>query len=128
MITTPQKAGAIDTTVTYSIEGLSAEGSELKAHYVQDTIRNITWNLYGETGQSIIKYVFLKNGLVSAEEKNYVYEKSITEVNDPGDMKLRSHLKYTVDTAGKLLTDVDDPDFVNVFNEMKAHVPFILLK
>ena len=87
-----------DTTITYSIEGLSAEGSELEALYIRDTIKEVTWKLYGETGQSVIKYVFL-NKVVMAEEKNYVYEKSITEVNNHSDMKLKSQLNYVLDTS-----------------------------
>jgi hypothetical protein len=93
----PHVAG--DTTITYSIEGLSAEGSELEAHYIRDTIKEVTWKLYGETGQSVIKYIFL-NKVVMAEEKNYVYEKSITEVNNEGDIRLKSQLNYVLDTSG----------------------------
>lgn len=120
--------GTTDTTITYEIEGLSAEGSELVAHYVQDTIKEVTWKMYGETGQSIIKYVFLKDGLVKAQEHNYVYGKSVTEVKHADDMKLRSELRYMIDTSGSVITKIRDKDFVNVFNDMKAHVPFVLRK
>lgn len=117
---------ATDTTLTFSIDGLSSEGSEVKAHYIYDTIRNALWNIYGETGQSVIQYEFLKNGTVKTYEKNYTYKTDLTGVKSEKGMILKSSLHYILDTTGVLLSKINDKDFVNVFTDFKEHVPMTL--
>jgi hypothetical protein len=122
------KGGAKDTTITFSIEGLSAEGSEVKAHYINDSLKEATWNIYGETGQSTIKYYFLNNNRVKAEETNYNYQQQLTEVRSKKDMILKNRLTYLLDTNGTLLSIIKQKDFVNVFPDFKQNVPFVLMK
>ena len=45
--------------IIFSIEGLSSEGSEVKARYINDTIKEAQWDIFGETGRTTIKYSFL---------------------------------------------------------------------
>jgi hypothetical protein len=116
-----------DTILIFSIDGLSAEGSEVKAHYINGVIRDATWNIYGETGQSVIYYKFLKGDTVKTEEKNYIYKGSLTEVNSEKDMNLKSSLQYILDTNGVVLSKINEKDFVNVFTDFKKHVPMVLL-
>lgn len=126
---TPKKPHAFrDTTINFSIEGISAEGSEAVVHYIFDTISTAEWNIFGETGQWMIKYKFLKNGTVRAFEKNYTYKKSLTTVKSDKDMILKNSLQYVLDTNGVLLTKVNPKDFVNVFSDFKNHVPMVFSK
>lgn len=117
---------AKDTMLTFSIEGLSSEGSEVKAQYINDTIKVAIWNIYGETGQSIIQYHFLKDGKIDVVEKNYKYKTSLTKVNSKNDIELKSTLRYLLSTEGSPLTKIKDKSFVNVFTDFKKNVPLIL--
>lgn len=115
-----------DTTLIFSIEGLSSEGSEVKARYINDTITIAIWSILGESGQSIIQYHFLKDGKIDVIEKNYKYKTSLAEVNSKKDMELKSTLRYLLGTNGSLLTKIKDQSFVNVFTDFKKNVPLIL--
>jgi hypothetical protein len=115
-----------DTTIVFSIDGLSSEGSEVKAHYINGRINDAKWDIFGETGQSIILYSFLKNGTVKASEKNYTYKTDLTEVKSEKDMNLKSSLQYVLDTNGILLSKISNKDFVNVFTDFKKTVPLHL--
>ncbi|PUZ22570.1 hypothetical protein GA0116948_109172 [Chitinophaga costaii] len=115
-----------DTTIVFSIDGLSSEGSEVKAHYIDGRISDAKWDIFGETGQSIILYSFLKNGTVKAFEKNYTYKTDLTEVKSEKDMHLKNSLQYVLDTSGKLLSKINNKDFVDVFTDFKKTVPFRL--
>jgi len=121
-----KKNKAIDTTITYSIPGLSSEGSEAKVLYVNDSIKEAIWNIYGETGKSLIKYQFLSGGKVNADEKNYTYKRDLTSVKSDSDMLLKNNLRYLLDTSGAIITKVKDKDFVNVFPDFKKNIPFVL--
>ena len=117
-----------DTTISFSIDGLSAEGSEAVVHYIFDTISTAEWNIYGETGQWMIRYKFLKNGTIKAFEKNYSYKSTLTTVKSDKDKILKSSIQYVLDTNGVLLTKVNRQDFVNVYSDFKENVPMILSK
>lgn len=115
-----------DTILTFSIEGLSAEGSEVQAHYVNDSLRNAIWYIYGETGQSKIKYIFFAKGIIKAEEHSYIYKRQLSDVHHEDDMTLIKSFHYILDTSGALLRKISEKDYVNVFSDFKRNVPFVL--
>lgn len=115
-----------DTTMTFSIEGLSAEGSEVKAHYIGDTIKDAKWEIYGETGQVVILYQFLKNGTIRVAEKRYDYKTNLGEVHSEKDMYLKSSLLYILDNNGEPIAKIKDKNFNNLFVYFKQKIPFIL--
>ncbi len=114
-----------DTVITYSIDGLSAEGSGVKAHYINDTIADATWEIFGETGQLNIKYTFQPNGEISAEEKHFGYKTGLQEVQSQQDIVLSDSLTYKMDSTGRVLSSVP-ANFTNVYSDFKSNVPLVL--
>lgn len=113
-----------DTVVSVSIEGISAEGSETIVNYSQGIIKKSVWTIYGETGKRIITYIFDQNGIIKVKELLYRYNKALGDVRDENDRVLESSLQYSMDTTGVLKTTVELKDWVNVFDDFKANVPF----
>lgn len=114
-----------DTVINYSIDGLSAEGSGVKAHYINDTIADATWEIFGETGQLNIKYTFQPNGEISAEEKHFGYKTGLQEVQSQQDIVLSDSINYKMDSTGKVLSAVPET-FTNVYSDFKSNVPLVL--
>ena len=119
------RAQRSDTTITYSIAGLSAEGSEVKAHYINDTIADANWDIFSETGQLNIKYIFNKSGEIDAEEKHFGYKTGLQEVQSQQDVVLSDSLIYKMDSTGKVISAVP-ANFTNVFTDFKSNVPLVL--
>ncbi|MBO9571386.1 MAG: hypothetical protein J7497_04145 [Chitinophagaceae bacterium] len=117
--------GVADTVISFSVEGLSSEGSEIKAHYINDTITEAQWDIFGETGKTTIKYVFFKNGYIQATEKQYLYKVQISDVKSPNDITLKDTISYLLDTGGIIKT-VIDKDFTDVYPGFKSKVPLVL--
>lgn len=114
---------AKDTTLEYDIENVSLEGSDAKVHYVNGVIRGAEWHMYHETGQSVIYYTFLENGIVKAQEKNYGYPAGLESIKSKKDIRLKTSLEYKLDTNGVLLSKIADTEFVNMFEYFKKNVP-----
>lgn len=119
--------GVADTVISFSIEGLSSEGSEIKAHYINDTITEAQWDIFGETGKTSIKYDFFKNGNIQATERQYSYKVQISDVKSPNDITLKDSISYLFDTSGIVKT-VIDKGFTDVYADFKAKVPLVLKK
>lgn len=117
-----------DTTLIFSINGLSTEGSEVKAHFINDTLKYAVWNIYGEAGQVIIHYDFLNGDTIKVEEKEFDYDRNIGSVKSEKDMKLKTKLEYKLNKAGLIISELKEKDFINVFQEFKRTVPFVLTK
>jgi len=117
--------GVADTVIYFSVEGLSSEGSEIKAHYINDTITEAQWDIFGETGRITIKYDFFKNGTIQATEKQYLYKVQMSDVQSPNDIALKDTISYLFDTSGVIKT-VMDKDFTDVYPDFRAKVPLVL--
>lgn len=114
-----------DTTIVYSIEGLSAEGSEVTVRYVNKIIRDAVWIIYGETGRREITYMFF-DGFVKAIDKTYQFRTHFSEVNSSDDVSLKDSISYTLDFEGHIRTPVK-VGFVNLYPDLKDSIPFALL-
>lgn len=114
-----------DTTITYSIAGLSAEGSEVKAHYINDSIVDANWDIFSETGQLNIKYVFGPDGAIHAEEKHFGYKTGLQEPQSQQDVILSDSINYKMDSTGRVLSNVP-ANFTNVYADFKSNVPLVL--
>lgn len=115
-----------DTIIEYDIEGISAESSEAKVHYINGAVRDVEWHIYGETGQVFISYTFQQNGTIKALEKTYTYPGSLESVKSDKDIRLKKTFSYQLDSNGVLLSKVTDKDFVNIFPDLKKNVPLKL--
>ncbi|WP_133177561.1 hypothetical protein [Chitinophaga parva] len=124
--TTQANIRSTDTTVSFSIDGLSSEGSEASVHYVNGRISTAKWSIFGETGQLFIEYKFLTDGTVKASEKKYEYKTDLTSVSSDSDMELISSFCCTLDTNGILRSKPNARGFVDVFAAFKKAVPFEL--
>jgi hypothetical protein len=113
-----------DTTIIFDIEGISAEGTEAITKYIDGKISESTINVYGETGQATIRYVFL-NDKINVTEKLYTYKAGLESVNSEKDMKLKKELSYVINRNGTPLGKADK-DRLDVFPEFKKVVPFVL--
>jgi len=114
-----------DTVLYISIEDISEEGSEVKASYVKDTLRNATWEIYGESGKAVIVYTFSGDGRIHVFDKHAIYKVSLGNVKSDKDMRWDS-VTYELDTNGVLLSKLKDTDIVKVFPYFKQNVPMIL--
>jgi hypothetical protein len=111
-----------DTTINISIDGLSAEGSEVIARYRQGRITKVQWNIYGETGRCEINYVF-GDSMVTAEEVRYTYKKQLTEVKTDADIAMGSKQTYLLpvnDTPGRMPIDKEHAELFAIFKKSVA--------
>ena len=113
---------AKDTVIEYFIEGISAEGSSVKAKYISGKIVECTINIFGETGQIRILYKF-QEGKINVLEKQYTYKAGIlSSIKTEKDMKLRKEISYILDENGIPVGNVDS-ERTDIFTEFKKAVP-----
>jgi hypothetical protein len=113
-----------DTVISYDIMDVSLEGSEAKVHYIKGSIRDVEWEIFGETGQATIYYNFLPNGTVKVREKRSSYDSGMQYVRSDKDVHLKKIIEYQLDTNGVLLSKTKD--IMSVFGEFKKVVPLDL--
>lgn len=113
-----------DTTILYDIEGISAEGAEATVKYVNGKIKESTINVYGETGQAKIVYVFLPTQ-INVTEKEFTYKEDLKNVNSEKDMKIKKEIAYVIDYNGIPIGNADK-ERLDIFQEFKKVVPFEL--
>ena len=113
-----------DTVISYDIMDVSLEGSEANVHYIKGRIRDVKWEIFGETGQATIYYNFLPNGTVKVREKRSSYDSGMQYVRSDKDMHLKKIIEYQLDTNGVLLSKTKD--IMSVFEEFKKVVPLDL--
>jgi hypothetical protein len=113
-----------DTLVSYSIEGISAEGAESKVSYQKGNIVKSVTNIYGETGQASIVYKFEANRIKVLETK-YYYKTEIENVKLDEDMQLDYEISYFIDFKGNIIGK-EIPNRIDIFKEFKEVVPFKL--
>lgn len=122
MAVNPAKAVvAKDTTIEYSIEGVSSEGASAKARYVGGRIKECEIAIYGETGQNKIVYMF-NNNKIDVSEKQLVYNTSLENVKSDKDMKVKKEITYVLDLNGTLIGKAD-VGRTDIFSEFKKVVP-----
>lgn len=114
-----------DTVLKIIIEDISEEGSDVTASYIQDTLRNATWEIYGESGKAMIVYTFYRDGKVHVVDKKATYKVRLENVRSGRDMKWDS-VTYLLDTNGVLLSKMADTGRANGFSYFKQNVPMIL--
>ena len=117
-----------DTLIHYSIEGISAEGSEVMATYQQNTLRNAQWIIYGETGKTIIRYQWIKNGGITATEHYYRYKTNLTNVQSDQYISLVDSVNYIMNRNGQITSIIVQKDFENLYPIFTKHVPLIIDK
>ncbi len=110
-----------DTIIEYSIEGISAEGSSVKAKYFRGKIAECAIHIFGETGQIRIQYTF-QDGRINVVEKQYTYKAGILSIKTDEDMKLSKEISYVVDANGNPVGKVDSGR-TDIFTEFKKAVP-----
>lgn len=115
---------AKDTLITYDIEGISAEGAECKASYVDGKIIKGITNVYGEIGQATIIYEFEVDRIKVLETK-YSYKTELENVISEEDMLLDYEISYFIDFNGNVIGKPIQ-DRIDIFQELKATVPFDL--
>lgn len=115
-----------DTVITYDMDGISLEGAEANARYVQGQLRQCILHVLGETGQRKLVYTFSGDS-INVEEEQYSYEEGILTTGGDNKLQLDTTLHYTLDTAGKVRGNVVT-GYTDVFKEMKKVVPRTLTK
>lgn len=111
-----------DTVINYSIEGISGEGSEVKAFYINDTLKNVEWTIYGETGKTKLTYHWNRSGKILATEYYYRYQKMLADITSENDITLTDSLKYSMDSKGNLMSPITRKDFENLYPVFIKHV------
>lgn len=113
-----------DTIINYDIQGISSEGTQAKVSYIGGKIRKSVVNIYGETGQANIVYIFLNNR-INVTEKKYAYKAVLADVHSSKDIILEKEISYVLDFNGKPIGK-GDADRIDIFSEFKKTVPFEL--
>ncbi len=113
-----------DTVITYSIDGISSEGTEAKVTYKKQKIYESKINIYGETGQSELVYRFSPKN-IEVTENSYKYKGDLKSVNSKDDLILSNTVKYYIDYTGKVLSD-NPKEYIDIFKKFKDSVPFEL--
>ncbi|OYQ51255.1 hypothetical protein [Flavobacterium aurantiibacter] len=111
-----------DTTIVYDIDNVSAEGVEATVRYVNKKIKESTINIYGETGQATITYLF-SSDLINVTEKVFEYKTDLKKVSSDKDMKIKTEVSYNIDLEGRLI-GVSGKERIDIFKEFKEVVPF----
>jgi hypothetical protein len=122
--TIPGKQVPADTTISYSMEGISSEGAEAAARYIKGRIKECTIRVYGETGQSRIRYVFSKNH-ITVTERQYTYSAGLAGIQHKNDMQLKKNIAYTTDLKG-VCTTAADKERLDIFAAFTDAVPLTL--
>lgn len=112
-----------DTVITYDLEDISSEGTEVVARYVKNKITFCEISICGETGQAKLVYEF-SNNQIKVTEKDYNYQVPFVEVTEK-DIKLVKDFSYTMDLNGVPIGKADS-DRIDIFQEIKQNIPFIL--
>ena len=113
-----------EKSIIYKIEGLSSEGAEAKANYVNGKISKSITTVYGETAQATIIYEFEAQKIKVLETK-YSYKRMIEDVESDNDMSLDYRISYFIDYDGKFV-GAEAPEHIDIFREFKRVVPFEL--
>lgn len=113
-----------DTLINYSINGISAEGTEAKAIYRDKKIYKCIVSIYAETGKAIINYLFGLDSINVSEEK-YSYSKSIENVKSKKDIQLDYKINYIIDYNGNII-NTPISKRTDIFQELKKTIPFKL--
>lgn len=113
-----------ETSITYNIEGISSEGAEAKATYVNGKISKSITSIYGETGQATIIYEFGAEKIKVLEYK-YSYKRRIEDVESDRDLSLEYRISYFINYDGKVVGG-EAPEHIDIFQEFQRVVPFEL--
>jgi hypothetical protein len=117
--------GHKDTVLHLSIEDISTDGNEVTATYVNDTLRNAIWEIYGESGQRLIKYTLTRDGKIDVVDIRSSYKVPPPKVKSKKDV-IWSKSLYQLDTSGALMTKKIDTNLLLVFPYFKQNVPLVL--
>nr|WP_320058454.1 hypothetical protein [uncultured Bacteroides sp.] len=118
------KVIAKDTIISYDLENISSEGAEALVQYKNRKIVNSSITIYGGMGQSKITYKFL-DAYIHVEEKDFIYNTAIENINSEKDMKLQKEISYVIDLQGTPQSKVDS-ERIDIFKEFKEIIPFKL--
>ena len=113
-----------DTSITYSIDGISVEGTECKATYVNGIISSCITNVYGESGQATIEYKF-EADRIQVKETKYSYKTRIENVRSEKDIQLDCERSYYIDFNGRVIGD-SLQDRIDIYEKFKSAVPLEL--
>ncbi len=111
----------VDTTIEYSLEGISNEGASASTKYINGKIQKCIINIYGETGQAEIHYVFA-DGKINVSEKEFSYKVGLESVKSDKDMILKKEITYIMDMKGNVIGK-GGKDRMDIFTEFMKSVP-----
>ncbi|MBL7699269.1 MAG: aspartyl protease family protein [Chitinophagaceae bacterium] len=114
-----------DTTIVYSVDEISSEGSEVKVRYVNKFIRKAHWTIFEETGRREVNYEFFSSGTIGVTDKVYKYKTTFNKIESPNDIVLQDSTSYKLNFLGEPQTPLKD-NFTNLYSELKANVPFVI--
>jgi len=104
----------------FSLEDVGTEGNEGTAYYLKDSIRQIEIGIGTSMMIYDLLYVFEKPYIIVTEQTY-----NITNVYSGGERELTKTLSYSTDWNGIPINNVDT-DRVDIFQELKEAVPFVL--
>jgi len=114
----------LDTSIEYSIEGISLEGTSVNVKYINGKIKESKIVIYGETGQNQIVYIFDEKKIY-VSEKQLIYNTTLEKINSENEMRLKKKINYVLDFSGNPIGNVDI-ERTYIFREFKKVVPFEL--
>lgn len=113
---------AKDTIITYSLQGLSTEGTSANVLYRNRKILESTIVLYSGTGKKEVKYLFEKDR-IRVIEKYFVYLTELENVKSDDDIEFIKEQTYYIDYNGNVIGNPIE-DRIDIFSEFKKEIPF----
>ena len=119
----------LDTVMEIDLDGFSLEGTDVKAHYVRDTLRRAELEIFGETFNLVDSFSFSWDGKIRVKEKSSRYKVPMAAVKSDKDVVI-SRLVYLIDTNGVVVSG-EKPGMgvgriIESYTAFKKNVPMIL--
>ncbi len=124
VINSSQNIIAKDTAITYSLKGISTEGTSANVLYQNGKILESTIGLYSGTGKKEVEYLFEKDR-IKVIEKYFVYLTELENVKSDDDIEFTKEQTYYIDYSGNVIGNPVE-DRIDIFSEFKTEIPFTI--
>jgi hypothetical protein len=114
---TVNKTFKCDTTINYDLENISSEGAEAQVCYTNRKINRAYVVIYGASGRVETSYLFNISS-VEAIERNYKYDKPLSEIKSDYDAKLSDSSTYILSLDdGKIIKGKSSNQATEIYKE-----------
>lgn len=123
---TENKSLECDTTIHYDLENISSEGAEAQVCYINHKINRAQVVIYGASGRVENSYLF-KTSFVEVIERNFRYDKPMSEIKSDNDVKLSDSTNYILSLDdGKIIKGKSNNQASEIYKVFLKTVPLTI--